>query len=68
MMYIYTNYSLYPLDVSNYDYIIETYEKKNENIGAYIDLENYTLKIKTEELSEDIDISNIIEALKNSYT
>lgn len=69
MYYIYASQDIYPLDISNHDYFIkiDSYSRDDNSVSADINMETQILSVQTESLSEEINISYIIDSLKEDY-
>jgi hypothetical protein len=59
----YANDIFYPLDVRGYDYVMQVRQANNQATDAFVNMKEQTLTIQIKELSEEIDISHIIDSL-----
>lgn len=69
MAYLYNSSGVYPIEVSGYDYVIQSNDYNNRKWEKYasINQENLILNIHIWEDSENIDISDIVTDLRIRY-
>lgn len=67
---MYNNSWYFPLEITGYDYVLETnsYNNTHSNITAKIDNTTLNMTLTTWELQENISIAFIFDALRQSYS